>query len=339
MASPLDRNQDEISPLIEIPDDEVNIDASKHRWTLIPDGDGRMHMIDLNSYQTEIAPQFTAENDVFFMLYTNRNPTDGQRIGHDANGIRNSNFNPGAPTRFVIHGWNNDHKSNVNILITAAYLKNGEFNVIVVDWGAGANTIDYIAARNRINDVARFTASFVDYLQDNGFISIGNLLIAGHSLGGHTAGITGKLVSRGKVKTIIGLDPAGPLFSTGSPAERISYDDASYVEIHHTNGWTLGFGEPLGQADFFPNFGKSQPGCGIDLTGSCAHSRAPEFFAESITSTIGFVSQRCTSFAEVDKGTCTPYGGTAKMGGEPPNSGLTGYFYASTNSASPFARG
>ena len=25
----------------------------------------------------------------------------------------------------------------------------------------------------------------------------------------------------------------------------------NYVEIIHTNGWTLGFGEPLGQADFY----------------------------------------------------------------------------------------
>jgi hypothetical protein len=28
-----------------------------------------------------------------------------------------------------------------------------------------------------------------------------------------------------------------------------------YVEIIHTNGGTLGFGEPIGQADFYPNGG------------------------------------------------------------------------------------
>lgn len=34
----------------------------------------------------------------------------------------------------------------------------------------------------------------------------------------------------------------------------------AYVEIMHTAGGSLGFGEPLGHADFFPNFGRSQPG-------------------------------------------------------------------------------
>jgi pancreatic triacylglycerol lipase len=45
-----------------------------------------------------------------------------------------------------------------------------------------------------------------------------------------------------------------------SPNERLASSDGDYVEVIHTNGWTLGFGEPIGQADFFPNWGSSQPG-------------------------------------------------------------------------------
>lgn len=219
---------------------------------MVPDADGKMYLVDLDNHVEDITSLWNADQDVFFMLYTQRNPTTGQRITLDANGIRDSYFNVGALTRFVVHGWNNDHQSTVNSLIRSAYLARGDFNVIVVDWGAGANTIDYITASYRAKDVGIFVAKMVDYMNEHGLIDFGNLLITGHSLGGHAAGISGKFVARGKVKTIIGLDPAGPLYTDGNDAERIAPGDADYVEIIHTNGWNLGFGNPIGQSDFYP---------------------------------------------------------------------------------------
>lgn len=35
---------------------------------------------------------------------------------------------------------------------------------------------------------------------------------------------------RGRIGTIFGLDPAGPLFSINNPAERLASGDALYVE-------------------------------------------------------------------------------------------------------------
>jgi pancreatic triacylglycerol lipase len=101
----------------------------------------------------------------------------------------------------------------------------------------------------------------------------------------------------------------------------------------------LGFGEPLGQADFYPNYGRSQPGCGVDLAGSCAHGRAPTFFAESLSASNGFVANRCADFNEVNNGRCTVQSSGHRMGGEPANSGLRGIFHLSTNAAAPFAKG
>lgn len=86
----------------------------------------------MNTYQAGVAPLFNAENDVFFMLYTQRNPTSGQRLTFNADAIRNTQFNSGAPTRFIIHGWNNDHQSDVNTQITGAYVQRGDFNVVSV---------------------------------------------------------------------------------------------------------------------------------------------------------------------------------------------------------------
>ena len=52
-------------------------------------------------------------------------------------------------------------------------------------------------------------ARFIDFLHLNGFVDFNRLLITGHSLGAHVAGIAGKRVTRGRINTIIGMDPAG----------------------------------------------------------------------------------------------------------------------------------
>jgi pancreatic triacylglycerol lipase len=81
----------------------------------------------------------------------------------------------------------------------------------------------------------------------------------------HVCGFIGKNVRRGRIDTIIGLDPAGPLFSERNPDGRLDAGDANYVEALHTNGPTLlivgaGIGRVIGHADFFANGGTSQPG-------------------------------------------------------------------------------
>lgn len=60
-----------------------------------------------------------------------------------------------------------------------------------------------------------------------------------------------------KLKKIVGLDPAGPLFSNTGLAS----NDAQVVESIHTN-LVLGIFSSIGTADFYPNAGSFlQPGC------------------------------------------------------------------------------
>lgn len=75
-------------------------------------------------------------------------------------------------------------------------------------------------------------------------------------MGGHIAGLTGKRVSRGRLQSVVAMDPAGPLFSMRSPTERVAHTDAVYVESIYTDQGGLGFDEPLGHANFYPNWGK-----------------------------------------------------------------------------------
>jgi pancreatic triacylglycerol lipase len=111
-----------------------------------------------------------------------------------------------------------------------------------------------VTARNRVPLVAGVLARLIDFLNDNQFTRTNEVIIAGHSLGAHIAGITGKRVTSGRINTIFGLDPGGPLFSINSPDDRFDSEDAMYTEGIRTNAGTFGFDLPLAHADFYPNW-------------------------------------------------------------------------------------
>lgn len=136
-------------------------------------------------------------------------------------------------------------------------------------------------------------------------------------MGAHTAGIAAKNVASGRVAKIVGLDPASPLFTYGNADGRLANTDAEYVEVIHSNAGRLGFSQPLGHASFYPNGGSSQPGCGWDVSGGCAHARAYEFYIESIHSKEKFYGFECESLANVRRGHCETVGDLVQMAGEP----------------------
>lgn len=309
----------------------------ENEWNLVPDSDGKLTMMSREAiYSTEIEGRFTAAADMIFFLFTREDPTGGQRILlEDSASLGLSNFNPANPTRFLIHGWNGNAGATSNILVRNAYTATGDFNVIVVDWGAGANS-NYISSRNRVEAVGNVVARFINFLVLVGGQRLDQIAVIGHSLGGHAAGFAGKHVAVGRVHTIIALDPAGPLFSATDPNDRVDAGDAEYVESIITNGGVLGMMEPIGTTNFYPNGGSSQAGCGIDIAGTCAHARSNEFFAESLRSG-GFVGSRCDSFNDVSSGNCN--GASFAMGGEPSlhGRGAEGIFFLRTATSSPFA--
>jgi hypothetical protein len=69
---------------------------------LIPDGDGNMHLIDLNRFEAEAEAFFNPEVDTAFLLFTRFNPTIPQRITWTSESIAASNFNAAHPTRLLI---------------------------------------------------------------------------------------------------------------------------------------------------------------------------------------------------------------------------------------------
>jgi Lipase len=103
---------------------------AQRRWEVVPDSKGSLHIVDLRSVEDSIEPSYVPENDVVFLLFARQNPTVGQVIRfNDPQSIRNSNFNSIHPTRLIIHGWGGSRQDAVNLLVTAALLRAGNFNV------------------------------------------------------------------------------------------------------------------------------------------------------------------------------------------------------------------
>jgi len=133
----------------------------------------------------------------------------------------------------------------MNKNIRDAWLSNGDYNVIVVDW-ARARSVEYASSVVAVPKVGKKVAAMINFLASDFGLNLNTLYVIGHSLGAHVAGYTGKNTN-GQVHTIIGLDPALPLFNYNKPNKRLSSTDAYYVESIQTNGGTLGFLKPIGK--------------------------------------------------------------------------------------------
>lgn len=276
--------------------------------------------------------------DVSFYLYTPSNTDNPQLIdANSSDSLKKSNFNKKYPTRIIVHGWRNNYKSEVNTMIRKALLDTGKYNVICVDWSLNAYTFNYASAAFKVGKVGQQVAMLIDFLNTKGGMSFKTLNLLGHSLGAHVCGHAGKNVKNGRIKVIIGMDPALPLFSENKPSERLSKEDANYVEAIHTCGGLLGFMKPIGTLDFYPNGGKSQPGCGMDISGACAHSRSYEYYAEAIIKD-SFPSMKCDSHKSVIKNVCDKIYSSVRMGSFTNGESVSGCYYVPVNKKPLFGK-
>lgn len=273
-------------------------------------------------------------NPVTFYLYTRSNPNDHQEIKASRKSIEASHFNAKHPTRITIHGWTNNKDDYINTGVRKAWLSHGDYNMIVVDWGR-ARSVDYASSVLAVPGVGKKVAEMVDYLVKEFHMKLDTLEIIGHSLGAHVAGYTGKNIKSGQAHAIIGLDPALPLFHYNKPNKRLSSTDAHYVESIQTNGGKLGFLKPIGKGAFYPNGGKSQPGCGVDLTGSCSHGRAVIYYVEAIEKD-NFASVKCGDYEEAVAKKCGSTYSHVRMGAVTNAYMVDGDFYVPVRSKAPY---
>ncbi|KAK2720444.1 hypothetical protein QYM36_004357 [Artemia franciscana] len=227
-----------------------------------------------------------------------------------------------------------------------AFLTQGDFNVISVDWSIDASSIDYFSSAYQVVNVGQTVAAFLDALIEYG-TEIEDIHVIGSSLGAHVAGSTGAHLESGILPRITGLDPALPSYTIEGIDRRLDIGDAVFVDIIHTNMGSLlegglAFAEPIGHIDFYPNGGHEQPGCFdnvtdiLDMIYACSHRRAVSYFTESINSNL-FVSKECDSYENYVSGNCDS--NTVAIMGNGVSTKASGTYYLRTNAESPFALG
>ncbi|XP_058454770.1 phospholipase A1-like [Malaya genurostris] len=316
-----------------VPETRRELDSE---WIQIPTASGEMIWIPRRAVemQARFRPAF-AEEDVEFVFYSRSLSSDGQTFRLSSlEELDEEVFLSSRPTRVVIHGWLNNRNSPMSVNIRDAYLIGWDLNVIVVDWSKCANWLNYISVTSCVRVVGNALSKLLDNLQNSRGLSLNDVYLIGHSLGAHAAGIAGK--SCRDISTIIALDPALPLFSIHNPENRVDVEDAEYVEVIHTSGGLLGFLEPVGTADYYPNGGQKQPGCGLNLAGICAHSRAWQLFVETLMEPEeNLLAEPIYTIPRLPVEEKSDSGRRSKMGGEP-SSQANGLFYIDTNDRSPY---
>ena len=97
-------------------------------------------------------------------------------------------------------------------------------------------------------------ALLINSLIDKKIATSNGVQIIGHSLGAHAAAYVGKRLNA-KVGRITGLDPSSRQFEGMSAQVRLNPNDATFVDIIHTNAGGAGAGilAQSGYVDFWPS--------------------------------------------------------------------------------------
>lgn len=200
---------------------------------------------------------------------------------------------------------------------------------LTVNWGESFDgKACYETVKELVPEIGSAIAKYLDFLMEPDPFAWHKVTVIGHSIGAHIAAFVSRNVQNGKVASIIGLDPAAPLFAESHDISQLNKDDAEHVEVIHTNGKCYGIQEAIGDADFYVNGGDEQPACKDD---DCNHERAIDLFAESVGNTNRLCATRCDSKTVL----------RVRMGGEPGNNhrNVGGSYCISTSDHSPFGIG
>ncbi|CAG4943610.1 unnamed protein product [Parnassius apollo] len=278
--------------------------------------------VNANSYKELDAKDFNQ-----YLLFTRLKPTSSQTlVMDDVDTITSSNYNPNVPTIVVAHGWLGNRHTNLNSVISNAFLENGDNNVIILDWSQVAMS-GYFSAIAKIPEVGQNLGKFLSFLNKVTRASFDSMHLVGFSLGSHVVGNAGRELNE-RIARITGLDLISPIWYLNN--NRLNKNDGIYVEVIHTNGVDSTVNMAIGDADFYPNGERSQPGCSST---SCNHNRSWELFAATVTDN-HLAGRECYSIQMISSNTCQ--GKLFEMGNGNINKRGLGLYQLETGSIYPF---
>ncbi|XP_034834902.1 pancreatic triacylglycerol lipase [Maniola hyperantus] len=287
--------------------------------------------------------------DIQYKLFTRENPIyHDSIIPGDKRALYATRFSTSRPTVIYLYGFSEAVTGASTTMLKSAFLRNGDYNFIAVDWSRLIVFPWYISAVRNTRYMGMRLADFVEFLNSTG-VPAKYLHVIGFSLGAEAAGFAGKILQSrdGKLKLgrITGLDPAYPGYNLGGQENHLARGDAIFVDVLHTNPGIFGFPDPIGDVDFYPNSGQwIQPGCWFDelvknrelsYFYGCSHNRAWRLYVESIGNPRGFPATLCRDWTSATASCSFEVDGYMGFGAELP---AKGKMYLLTNDKPPFAR-
>ncbi|XP_047103185.1 pancreatic lipase-related protein 2-like isoform X1 [Schistocerca piceifrons] len=311
-------------------------------------------------------PESPESVDTKFWLFTRANTTAQEVIDYGNGSLQSTNFNHSKPLKVLIHGYKGSGRDKGALTGVAALIKKVDANILVVDWQRGAAGPSYATAVANTELVGRQLALLLLHMIQSG-IQPSQIHVIGFSLGAHVAACASNILRSHNILLgrITGLDPASPIYKSSlllQSYRKLDTNDAAYVDIIHTDGsrtWAEGFGllRPLGHADFYPNGGRTQPGCTegyaavvvshlegtVNSSTVCSHVRAWSLFLETLNepnSECQFIAYPCSEGEGLPcfppKEACKDPSSCAIMGWRAQESQARGALYLVTRDRHPF---
>uniref|UniRef100_A0A3Q2QP30 Lipase member H-like n=1 Tax=Fundulus heteroclitus TaxID=8078 RepID=A0A3Q2QP30_FUNHE len=244
---------------------------------------------------------------VRLLLYTRANLDCGRELSHHRLSSQPL-LDLHRPTAFVIHGYRPTGAPPIWINhIVHLLAEQEDMNIIVVDWNKGAANLNYFTAVTYTREAALNLTGFIRTMQEEG-ASLSSIHLIGVSLGAHLAGFVGANL-KGAIGRITGLDPAGPMFTSATPEERLDPSDAMFVDVLHTDMNSFGLRGAHGHIDFYANGGTDQPGCPKTIFSGksyfvCDHQRSVFLFLCALNRTCHLTGYPCSSYTRFLDGQC-----------------------------------
>ncbi|KAH9631222.1 hypothetical protein HF086_005993 [Spodoptera exigua] len=171
--------------------------------------------------------------------------------------------------------------------IIKAYLEQGQNNVALLNWDRLAAAVNgqipatYLS--RAVPNAIKVSADFADILLNLSAagLDLNKMHLVGHSLGAQIVGMAGnKMAKKGvQLPWITGLDPAGVVFDSKPPHERLNPKSAGYVDVIHSDPNRYGSRRELGTVDFWPNYRTIGPVVQPDL---CNHHKCWQYLIDSM---------------------------------------------------------
>ncbi|KAF2902680.1 hypothetical protein ILUMI_03509 [Ignelater luminosus] len=264
--------------------------TSPHKSMPVEDESGNIQHLSLITVPknlTDIHEKLTAQlSNITFHIYTRRNSHKPQTLRlHNWTSLTKTNFEKSRPVKIIVHEWQSSAMSKMCLRIKDAYLVKYNYNIVMVDWRDLAKNTFYTYVVMYTKYIANIISDFTIMLVDYG-VNVKNVHLIGYGIGAHIAGFSQEKARN--VGRITGLDPIRQGFMRGVVSYfggqgRLSTNNARFVDVIHTCAGSFGIEFAIGHADFYPNGGQRQPGCGsISNHHLCSHRKALEIFIESI---------------------------------------------------------